>query len=422
MLPADALERDILAPRLTRYDPTWFGRLATAGEIVWTGVGRKSKDSGVMSLASVRLLARGSEDLWLAPTASTGSLGGNAQLVLDSLRSSGARFFSDLQHALTLTGHSLREALRELVAAGLITADGVDALREVARLRPFPAQDRTRPDPARWLPAGFERQMPVVQRRPSVTRLPRWRRPDRPGRSDGWAGRWAALPQPNAEYAARSEDEAQAARFVAQTWLDRYGIVARDIHRREQPNVPWRAIYEQLRDMELRGAVRRGYFVQGLLGAQFALPDAVERLREVAAESEPPAVAMSVRDPANAYRWARAVRSEVADASAPVLRARSIVVTRGGRPILAVEARAERIRVMPNVNEADVTAAVQALTRRLRQQTANNAVSLREHRIRQIDDTSAVRSGSADAFVAAGWRKVGLELIFDPRRDARSQG
>src|SRR4030095_10121142 len=128
--------------------------------------------------------------------------------VLATLRASGARFFSDLQRETSLTGHALREALRELVAAGLVTADGIDALREVARLRPLATQDRARPDPARWLPAQFERQTPVVQRRPSVTRLPRWRRPDRPGRTDGWAGRWVAMAMPNAAYTVRSEDEA----------------------------------------------------------------------------------------------------------------------------------------------------------------------------------------------------------------------
>jgi ATP-dependent Lhr-like helicase len=166
--------------------------------------------------------------------------------------------------------------------------------------------------------------------------------------------------------------------------------------------------------------VRRGYFVQGLLGAQFALPDAVERLRETANESAPPAVVMSVRDPANAYRWARAMRSEDSAVPAPLLRARSLVVTRSGRPILVAEARAERVRLMPNVSPAALSAAAQSLTRHLRQQAANNSASLREYRIRQIDDASAVRNAATAAFVAAGWRQVGLELIFDPRRDARS--
>jgi len=219
----------------------------------------------------------------------------------------------------------------------------------------------------------------------------------------------------------RSEDESRAADLVAHAWLERYGVVARDIHRRERPNVPWRAIYEQLRDGELRGAVRRGYFVEGLSGAQFALPDAVERLREVAGENEPPAVCMSARDPANAYRWARGSRAALSESPAPAARAHSLLVTRAGRPVLVVEIRSERIRRAPNASADDVTAAALALTRHLRRRSIDQATRQREYRLRTIDEESAVRSDAAAAFTAAGWRKVGLDLIFDPRRDTHAE-
>ncbi len=420
LLPPDAFEREILATRLARHDPTCLTRMSSAGELLWAGVGRVRKESGTIALAAARLLQRGSEDVWLAPNAEVEqTLGQDARLVLAALRTAGARFFADLSRDTKLSDLRLREALRELVAAGLVTADGFDALREVARLRPLPtARDRSTPDPTRWLPANFERQSPIVQRRPSVTGLPRWRRPDRPGRSDGWAGRWAALSLPNAPLAARSEDEAQAAQLVAQTWLERFGVVARDIHRREHPNVSWRAVYEHLRAMELRGAVRRGYFVQGLSGAQFALADAVERLREVAAEADPPAVCMNARDPANAYRWARGSQLKTVDSARPPGR-RALLLTRAGRAILSVEGQLDRVRRMPNVSEADVTAAALALTRHVRR-SVDHAVRPREFRIRTIDDASAVRSDVAPAFLAAGWRGVGLELILDPRRDVRA--
>jgi ATP-dependent Lhr-like helicase len=226
------------------------------------------------------------------------------------------------------------------------------------------------------------------------------------------------LTVPNEPLVPRSEDETNAAQLIAHTWLDRYGVVARDIHRRERPNVPWRTIYDQFRSMELRGAIRRGYFVQGLAGAQFALADAVERLREVAAETDAPAVVMSTRDPANAFRWAYAARANEGEASR-ASSGRALLVTRAGRLVFSIEARLERIRLAPNVAEADVTAAAAALMRHLRR-SQDNAVRLREYRIRTIDDTSAVRSEVAPAFVAAGWRRVGLELIFDPRRDVRA--
>ena len=419
LLPPDAFEREILSARLARHDPTCLTRMSSAGELLWTGVGRVRKESGTIALAAVRLLPRGSEDIWLAPNVEVEqTLGEDARHVLAALRTAGARFFADLSRDTKLSDLRLREALRELVAAGLVTADGFDALREVARLQPLPARDRSTRDPTRWLPANFERQSPIVQRRPSVSGLPRWRRPDRPGRSDGWAGRWAALALPNEPIIPRSEEEAEAAQLVAQTWLERFGIVARDIHRREHPNVPWRAVYEHLRNMELRGAVRRGYFVQGLSGAQFALADAVERLREVAAEADPPALCMSARDPANAYRWALGSQLKTVDSPRPP-GGRALLLTRAGRAILSVEGRLERVRRVPNVSEADVTAAAIALTRYIRR-SVDHAVRPREFRIRTIDDTSAVRSDVAPAFLAAGWRRVGLELIFDPRRDARA--
>jgi ATP-dependent Lhr-like helicase len=414
-LPAEALDSEVLAPRLSHYDPAYLTRLSSIGELTWAGVGRLRQDGSTLALAAVRLLPRGQEDAWLAPDEEThAALGDAARLGLAALRSSGARFFADLQRDTKLSGPTLREALRELVAAGLVTADGFEALREVARLRPLSPRQRAPADPARWLPAGFERQSPIVQRRPNLTRPPRWRRPDRPGGTDGWAVRWSALPAPN-EVLPRSEEESEIAELVAQTWLERYGVVARDIHRRERPNVTWRAVYEHLRTLELRGVIRRGYFVQGLSGAQFAFADAVERLREAAADIDPPTVCMSARDPANAFRWARAFPPEE---RAPVRLStgHTLVLTRAGRPLLSTDRRLERVRLMPNVSDADVSTAALALTRHLRR-IETRTLRPRAYRIRTIDDTSAVRSSAAAAFVAAGWRTVGLELIFDPRRD-----
>ena len=75
------------------------------------------------------------------------------------------------------------------------------------------------------------------------------------------------------------ESEEARAEMIARQWLERYGVVTRDWWRRERPPVSWRAIYRELRRLEYRGEIRRGYFVKGLGGAQFALPHAVERLR-----------------------------------------------------------------------------------------------------------------------------------------------
>src|SRR4029077_12005237 len=127
----------------------------------------------------------------------------------------------------------------------------------------------------------------------------RWQRPDRPQRAS--AGRWSLLDTPGTRGPALDEEQRAAA--IAERWLVRYGVVTRDWWRRERPPVSWRAIYRELKRLEFRGEVRRGYFVKGLGGAQFALPDAVEWLRTVASEDQSSAgfVVMAASDPANLY-------------------------------------------------------------------------------------------------------------------------
>src|SRR5262249_53783639 len=140
-------------------------------------------------------------------------------------------------------------------------------------------RDRARPDPTRWLPADFapSENRYVVQRRPNLRRLPRWTRPDQEGApSQHWPGRWFLVRTDRV--LGPEATEAAWAELVARQWLDRYGIVSREIWRRERPAVAWRAIYHELKRLEFRGDVRRGYFVRGLSGAQFASADAIEML------------------------------------------------------------------------------------------------------------------------------------------------
>src|SRR5689334_7600905 len=90
--------------------------------------------------------------------------------------------------------------------------------------------------------------------------------------------------------------------MIAKQWLERYGVVSREWWKRERPAISWRAIYRELKRLEFRGDARRGYFVRGLSGAQFALPAAIELLRGSGpATSGSPIILMAASDPANAY-------------------------------------------------------------------------------------------------------------------------
>jgi ATP-dependent Lhr-like helicase len=130
--------------------------------------------------------------------------------------------------------------------------------------------------------------------------------------------------------------------------------------------VSWRAIYRELKRLEFRGEVRRGYFVKGLGGAQFAMPDAVEWLRTVASEDFTSAsfVVMAASDPANVYN----LHLELVDRD-PLSRPRgsgALLVMRGGRVAIAVEGRGRRYSVADWLTPEEVASAKKALIEHLR--------------------------------------------------------
>jgi ATP-dependent Lhr-like helicase len=259
------------------------------------------------------------------------------------------------------------------------------------------------------LPADFEPTpgRPIVQRRPNLRRLPKWRRPDLPGNRDGWIGRWSLVNMPG--ILGPDEDEETRAEAVARQWLDRYGIVTRDWWRRERPNVSWRAIYRELRRLEMRGDVRRGYFVRGLAGAQFAPVAAIDALRDIAADNDAPAVAMSTSDPANAY--ALPVTGESGDRPA-IAKPRGrggLLVTRRGRVVLSAEARGQRVAISPDATDDDVKLAAASLVTHLTLPLPGGQ-RRQDLEIESIDGAAATRSHHVEAFVAAGFRRDGLVL------------
>jgi ATP-dependent Lhr-like helicase len=180
-------------------------------------------------------------------------------MVLDFLRQRGASFFADIVRGTEKLKAEIETALWELVAAGLVTADGFDNLRSLI-------------DPKRRAGQGSGR-----------TTRPRHN-----------AGRWALL---------HTDEVVERPRAVeAACWmlLRRYGIVVRDVLAREANLPPWRELLAGFRRLEDRGEIRGGRFVDGFLGEQFALPVAVESVRALRRlDAEQGAITLSAADPLN---------------------------------------------------------------------------------------------------------------------------
>ncbi len=407
-------ERDILPARMERYDPAWLAQIATGGSIVWAG-GSKPDPTSVPTLSSVQFFPRGEGAIWLHAEDES-PLTPNATLVREALRTYGASFIADIQAATQLSSLSVRDALRELSAASLVTNDTVEALREIVRTRSVPGRSRgigahSAQDPTRWLPASFEATpgRPVYSRPPSQRRLPKWRRPDLPGPQAAWVGRWSLLRTPGT-WGTRPDEEEHAAQ-VARQWLDRYAIVTRDWWRRERPPVSWRAIYRELKRLEYRGEVRRGYFVEGMGGAQFALPEAVERLRaQPELDAEAPLIVMATADPANPYTLA--LESIARGSLVRPRGAGALLLTRRGSVVMNAEGRGKRISIAADASDTDVTEAAKLLGEYLSRGTPAGARAARDPSIEIVNGEAAGASARAEAIMDGGWRRATGGLVF----------
>ncbi|HEX3868090.1 MAG TPA: hypothetical protein VHV78_15110, partial [Gemmatimonadaceae bacterium] len=395
--PAELWEREYLPARIAGYDSAALSRLISLGELIWIGGGTAGPQGQRGELSTIRFVRRGSARGWISDLESQPGVSENARRVLDALRQDGASFFDELSASVSSSARALRDALHELAGAGLVTNDTMESMRLVARWRPvISARDRNQPDPTRWLPADFARSAnrPVVQRRPNLRRLPKWKRPDKED-SDvvSWPGRWSLVRTPGVLGA--EADESAWGEAVARQLLQRYGVVSREMWRRERPAISWRAIYRELKRLEFRGDVRRGYFVRGLSGAQFALPEAVEELRSAKAPDASPIV-MSASDPANVFTLP-APGDAARDAFVRTHGRASLVVTIDGTALMIVERRGERILIRPAATAEAVTHAAQAVAEHVSRRTRRDMV------VQSIDGQPASGSRWVDAFRAAGF-------------------
>ena len=258
--PAGAWETEILPARIAEYEPAWLDDHCLAGRIAWARLRPRNpatggdRASGPVRTTPITLLARRHAAFWasLSPIADTVQASPRAQKVADYIREYGASFFDELIFGTGLLAPQVEDALAELVALGVVNSDSFGGLRALL----VPADRRK--------PAGG---------------APRRRRTVMFGMED--AGRWALArrsrpAQPGPELAA------EAVEHLARTLLRRYGVVFWRLLDREAAWLPpWRDLLRVYRRLEARGDIRGGRFVAGFAGEQFALPDAVGRLREI---------------------------------------------------------------------------------------------------------------------------------------------
>jgi len=363
---AKSWERDYLRARVPGYQPGWLSPLLSTGEAVWVGEPGPTAKAGSSQLARARFFQRGTGSLWLGENSRTAKISSKASDVLGIIEREGAPFTTDVEAVSGLSRLAVKEALFELVVAGLVTNDTAEVMREVIRWRPVTQAGEG--DPTSWLPPDYtpSANRYVVQRRPNLRRLPKWRRPDRPGGApSNWGGRWQPVQRLVILGKPVSEEELSAQ--IARYWLDRYAIVSREIWRREKPQASWRSIYKELKRLEFRGEVRRGYFVRGLSGAQFAAAAAVEMLRTIAAgdRAGKEFVVLASSDPANVYNLQL---PDSADRD-PLSRPRgsgALIVTFGGRIALAVEGRGRKVVPAEWLDSEGIAKAKAALAAHLR--------------------------------------------------------
>jgi ATP-dependent Lhr-like helicase len=396
-LPASALESLVLPSRVAGYSPALLDELTLAGEVVWTGAGSVGGNDGwlVLAPADVAPLLLPPADAIDDPL---------ALRVYESLAGDEAVFFRALAGRVVAHGAETDEAIAramwELVWSGLLTNDTLAPVRAMLG-------QRNRAAPARR-PRGA-----TVARR----RYGRYAGLTAPGGTTalrpapfGMGGRWSAAPQ-------RDEDATRRALAAADVLLDRHGIVTRAAVTGERLPGGFPTVYPVLKAAEEAGRVRRGYFVDGLGAAQFALPGAVDRLRSEARPIEVRAGCMAAlvlpaTDPANPYGaalpWPAAPRASEGGhqrGHQPARKAGALVVLVDGRCVLYVE-RGGRTLLSFTDDPAILQPAADALALAVRDG------ALGRLQVERADGAPVTLSALGDALTAAGFRPTprGLRL------------
>jgi ATP-dependent Lhr-like helicase len=367
-LTPEVWERDVLPRRIGAYSPAWLDQLCTGGEVVWVGAGALGRSGG-------RVAMYFREDVRLAgpppANAKLESPSGEAHDAIRDLLERRPCFWVDLVSELDLDTEELHAALWDLAWAGEVTNDAFAPLRA----RRLSAVQRARPSRGRRF----------------ATR--------RGGTGQAVQGRWS-LTAPLFEDAPSAGPRLRA---QAELMLERYGIVTREMVLAEGVPGGFTTLYGELSNLEMLGTARRGYFVEGLGGAQFALPGAVERLRSLPQDEDRYRV-LAATDPANPYgaalQWPKRTQGR-----RPSRSPGAYVLLRDGDPLVYVERGGRGVLRLVELEGEELAEAVGIL--------AEAAADGRLPRlaIERVDGEPVIGSGLEPTLIEAGFSRQPRRLV-----------
>lgn len=368
-------ETEVLPRRVGAYSATWMDQLCASGELVWVGAGALGRRDG-----RVALYFRDDAPL-VGPPAAAARAPALDTPDHDAVRArlaQGSCFFTDLLIDVELAPEALQDALWDLAWAGEVTNDAFAPLR-APRLTLARAQRR------------------AMQRSGRAGGRFSGRRGG--GRAEV-QGRWS-LTAPL--FAAAPSDPSTRRRALAELLLERYGLLTRELVLAEGIPGGFSGIYSELSQLETLGIARRGYFVEGLGGAQFALPGAVERLRAQRAPEESSPLVLAATDPAQPFGAALPWPKREGETRRPARAPGASVVIAGAEPVLYLERGGKALQVLVDAEDPRVRPAFDAL-----------ADHTRAGRIRRI----ALEKVNGEPVMGTRWEELLADVGFSvgPRR------
>jgi ATP-dependent Lhr-like helicase len=377
-LPAEVWERDVLPRRTGAYSPTWLDSLCASGEVVWVGAGALGRSGRVAVYFREDAAAIG------PPALARGAARpeGPEHELLRARLAAGPCFFSEMLAEIDVPAESLREALWDLVWAGEVTNDAWAPLRA-----PRLSLSRGGRAPAPLRRAGGRSRFAGRRGAGAQTQV---------------QGRWSLTGSLFGAEAPPSQS-AEQRRVLAELLLERYGIVTREQVLAEGIKGGFALLYDTFANLETLGICRRGYFVEGMGGAQFALPGAVERLRSLgdaaAGAGEPPrTLVLAAADPAQPYGGALPWPRRDGQERRPSRVAGAYVVLVEDEPALYVERGGRGLVTLADpARQAALRAALEALAAAVR------GGQVPKLALERIDGEPAISSPLAELLLELGF-------------------